>query len=1392
MKKILLLLMALLSMAGLSASAQEADALQSLIDQLASAPRSRATESPTDIDLSKYDTPRTTALEIHGGVNVRFINGTLRSADTYDGTLVRISENSTLELSETATLRAGAATDVYTGLVEMTGGTLNIYGGNILPYKDNYPWSELIETNANSTGHNYIEMIEGTVFGYIHSLFGGDSFSLYRGKLRGIHAWNHDAIIRIMGEFELSSFASMTTDKNILPRFCSELQHDITFQNRVNSLDVDNTLATGGSLIPKIITATDDTKYGASNASISAATPYYHPLTESDIDHIKYLPAEGSKDDYEVYLETIPVPAGATGDETTYAKVRKKEALSGADDLQALLNDIAARGTATESKPETITIPAGGIVLDHYITVPSKCHATLTGGPIKFDKAITGHCAITIYSNASLNLKNITLDCNNGIPASDYFYVLGGKLYVDSDVAFQNNSIEHTAGFCYLQDGGELEYGPQNSVFKCQRFAIQAYGKNTIKMYGSMECKEQTIAAPESNVRVIWCTVAGGGDFVISASFIEVTESVAAPERTTIRNTRKPELSRGLITAKTARYAAGTYDGEYIVVEESAEIYGDLEMPKLQLDPAAKLYAMSPLEHEWVITSYGWIKWPIQTPFIQGGGNYVLTQADFEKMKFENLPEGLEAYYDEKTHSVMLRKTIPDADALQEFIDHLEEDKKGTEEDPITIIPDSDGLDIDKDIDRTDDLQALIDGLKKGGKEPNKEVRFCGGNIYIRKGGCFTFTNLRINGCGGDNHIYVYGTLIIDINVYIHNFRGTFIHVKPGGRVIWRGGISEIITSEIIYNEGGTVDFESGEIGGNGGGGIINIGGTVNIYEETHITCTTWGISNGTPEQPNGTVHVYGGHIGGGIINHGTLIVDGGTIDGGDSNPGIKNYGTLNIQGGNVYGGGGKQGIWSETDFYLCGCANFHDIYIARGVRIYITEKLRVLFRVHFIVDGGFKTDTPILIGGKGYELTWEDFGYVRFEILPGYIKPQYDEETHVIVLHPEISNSDELQDFIDRLADDEKGTAEKPVQIDPAEGGIDIDKDVDGTDDLQALIDGLGNGGDTPNKEVRFCGGNIYIRKGGCFTFTNLRINGCGGDNHIYVYGTLIIDINVYIHNFRGTFIHVKPGGRVIWRGGESEITSEIIYNEGGTVDFESGEIGGSGGGIINIGGTINIYEDTHITCTTWGISNGTPEQPNGTVHVYGGSIIGGIINYGTLIVDDGTIDGGDSNPGIKNFGTLSVQGGNVYGGGGKQGIWSETDFYLCGCANFHDIHIARGVRIYITEKLRIQLNVHFIVDGGFETDAPIIIGGKGHTLTQEDFALIKLFVPDEYTYVLDPDLAAVIIRQSTGIGDILQDSGHIYNVYTPEGRKVGTTRHMETLPGGIYIVNGKKILIP
>lgn len=76
------------------------------------------------------------------------------------------------------------------------------------------------------------------------------------------------------------------------------------------------------------------------------------------------------------------------------------------------------------------------------------------------------------------------------------------------------------------------------------------------------------------------------------------------------------------------------------------------------------------------------------------------------------------------------------------------------------------------------------------------------------------------------------------------------IHVRPGGRVIWRGGYVEGGLNKIIYNEGGTIIIEGGNINAKDGTSIVNHsdlyikGGTVEGYVYTYNNIHLCGCAN--------------------------------------------------------------------------------------------------------------------------------------------------------------------------------------------------------------------------------------------------------------------------------------------------------------------------------------------------------------------------------------------------------------------------------------------------------------------------------------------------------------------------------------------------------------------
>ena len=322
-------------------------------------------------------------------------------------------------------------------------------------------------------------------------------------------------------------------------------------------------------------------------------------------------------------------------------------------------------------------------------------------------------------------------------------------------------------------------------------------------------------------------------------------------------------------------------------------------------------------------------------------------------------------------------------------------------------------------------------------------------------------------------------------------------------------------------------------------------------------------------------------------------------------------------------------------------------------------------------------------------------------------------------------------------------------------------------------------------------CGGDVEIPEGSCISLTNIYVDGLGGTKRIYVYGTLIIDINVYIRNFGGCAIHVRPGGHVIYRGNGGGATG-FIYNEGGRVTIEQGEMGGGYGfGIVNIDGTVEIFcgcKDTETPTKIYGgIQNGNANGGGGTIHIYGGDIYeGGIVNHGTIYIHGGTFHSPGGRPTIENHGEIHLDGGLVDGD-----IYTYNDLHLCGCASVTDIYLRGGKTIYVTERLQIKLRIHVFIQGTFGDGSCIAIGKGGYVLTEEDLKLIEIILPDGYEWEYDNERHAILVKQTTGIRDIECNGNTAAPVYTLKGQKAGTTAEGENIGEGIYIINGKKRIV-
>lgn len=556
------------------------------------------------------------------------------------------------------------------------------------------------------------------------------------------------------------------------------------------------------------------------------------------------------------------------------------------------------------------------------------------------------------------------------------------------------------------------------------------------------------------------------------------------------------------ITSGTLTFDSAVFVVDKLTISGECRIYGYTQLPMLYLSAESRIRLLSPMQYTWTIDA-DWSHFNVEDPYtIVSGYNYTVTKADYSRMQFANLPDNLETVYNESSRVVQLQKRTKECD-LQSLVDGLCNMGSGNCEGDACVIP------VPEDVvdigcwDDPDPLQCAVDkeldGKKKKEDEPDDPgiilppqlpiICMCcacpsfptiSQEIRVSEYSSLTIRNFNIKGGKYENqHIVVRGTLIIDVNVYIYRFI-RFIHIMRGGRVIWRGGHVEDV-DEIVYNEGGTLEIE-GDFD-NGGKRFVNPEGCTLIIRK-------------------GTFH-------GDIENHGTLIIEGGEING---------------------------EIWSDTDIKIDGSVQVTDIHIKRGCRIYVTGRLRNFWNIHFYQLDDFDIYVPFIIGDDGYQLSEDDFSRIQIELPAGY-RWVYYKGTIVIVRIPYDVYT--IVEYLNYFGP--QGLPGYPWSFVYNLTNIDINTDWYILRDYHLIFDG---------GTFTMGGGDIYINEGASQWLKNIRFK--GSDRHIYVYGTLYIDENVdFAEIFR--FIHICRGGKIhfvtqptytinIYIGEEHIVTGEFV----------------------------------------------------------------------------------------------------------------------------------------------------------------------------------------------------------------------------------------------------------
>lgn len=917
----------------ISAQTQEVDDLQEYINNLPDRTSTRSCPAEIEVDLSQFSsTNRKEPLVVNGNKNYKFVNGTLRRSSNFDGPLLSISGDSRVVIGRSAVLYNGGY--LQNPVVKVSEGVLKVSEGGRIWMSD-----------ATHSGTNTSVMIEsGKLFiddGFVDDVIYGDICDAYLVK-GAITELRTSSEVTMSGDFKVGNGIYLNrNDIKIAVINCS-IANPLVIYGRKDQLVLSSTYGNSSYIGNPTVYSIDELSGGG------------YILTKADAKKVKVY----YNDSYATvhYVEGTATLEG----NSIYIREKKNDA-SDPDWLQKQLDDIASKGTSSVNNPATIEIPTNGIEISKTIYVRANCHAIIKGGAITVSSSFPSSGeAFQIMENGSISFVN-ALNFNNHAFAPNAFvnygYLSFGSTFSITGISNQY-SVTRMGAFINMT-GGTLEI--ESGEFSYPSVLINCVNGNMASIYirgGRLETTGST-SVIEGDASVILSegqlighygahyVVNVRGEFNMSGGVVQgaTNNCLVHADRATTHDGGR--LIGGYVTDLNygsigiwSNSSYPTFDVPQIDVYNTARINGfvDLSQTRFYLYSTADLQVKNRISDTWNIDGE-WSKMNLGKVIASGYSSiYTLTEADFQKMNFLNLPSDVEAYYDSSDKTVKLRKKQADndepadADDLQDFIN---KGPKGTEEDPIEIPIGPKGYDIDHDVD-FDDIQAYIDGrpgwdtwlpaIGPGSIPENPMIALSGGNIRINKNAGLTLRNVELDGKSTKHYINVYGKLIIDINVIVNYFNKYFIIVRPGGKLVWRGGNASI-PGIVVYNDGGTVEYHEG---------IIN--------SDKEVVQT---------------------------VNGGKIYIKGGTID---------------------------SNIKTEGDIYIDGNSKLADIYLGKDALVYITSKLKNNVRLHFIETYGFTLDGVIVSGADGYTLTNNDKDKITIDLPDGYYY-EYVSSTHQIVI---------------------------------------------------------------------------------------------------------------------------------------------------------------------------------------------------------------------------------------------------------------------------------------------------------------------------------------------------------------------------------------------------------
>ncbi|MCI6555195.1 MAG: hypothetical protein MSA43_06010 [Prevotella sp.] len=360
-------------------------------------------------------------------------------------------------------------------------------------------------------------------------------------------------------------------------------------------------------------------------------------------------------------------------------------------------------------------------------------------------------------------------------------------------------------------------------------------------------------------------------------------------------------------------------------------------------------------------------------------------------------------------------------------------------------------------------------------------------------------------------------------------------------------------------------------------------------------------------------------------------------------------------------------------------------------------------------------------------------------------------------------TNTDDLQDYLNSLAQNNETTPEDPAKV-PVADGTEI-KDIVIPEGTHVEIDIDGNGGESTDDLQAYLNGLVNVSEGSSLTIKGKWVVPTGALNpRIDVHGVINIYATIILEGTREEVVRVYGGGTANWRG---NMPTGKIHNEG----------------------TLNHYSGTtgHIE------NHGTANHSGGTCHH--------IVNYKTYTFSGGTIDGNGStfDYAFENHGTAHLTGGTIihrhtliyivkgattYIDGTKLDDRNATttirayeDFHMRGDYKPVNIELYYGVRIHFLTSWTVRWHITFIDNR--VTVRKVIFMSDDFTFDDRNIQYIDYPLPDGYRWYWNREENGIELRD-----DRVYDSDDLQNFLDGLASNPGTSLEPRRLYGDGHTV--------